>query len=136
MADLLPFQTPDFDPTNPPRVPRFDPDDNKLDMAAYLASRNEGTLGPGSPPALTKAQKIAALLAGISGPFLRYPDGRVDCTWNHPRHGPIPFTADPDDVEEHGRLIHEGILAIAGVVFQDMPLDPPIPPDAPDNPPE
>lgn len=31
--------------------------------------------------------------------------GTIDCTWHHPVHGNIPFTADPNDPEEHGRAI-------------------------------
>lgn len=34
-------------------------------------------------------------------------DGRIDCEVEHPRFGWIPFTADPDDVEKHGRVIFE-----------------------------
>lgn len=34
-------------------------------------------------------------------------DGTIDCTWHHPVHGDIPFTANADDVEEHGRMIFE-----------------------------
>lgn len=34
-------------------------------------------------------------------------NGTIDCTWHHPVHGDIPFTADPNDVEEHGRMIFE-----------------------------
>lgn len=34
-------------------------------------------------------------------------DGRIDCIWHHPVHGDIPFTADPNDVEEHGRMIFD-----------------------------
>lgn len=33
-------------------------------------------------------------------------DGRIDCEIKHPVHGWIPFTADTNDVEEHGRNIH------------------------------
>jgi hypothetical protein len=29
-----------------------------------------------------------------------------DCEINHPKFGWIPFTANPDDPEEHGRLIY------------------------------
>ena len=36
-------------------------------------------------------------------------DGRVDCEINHPQFGWIPFTADPDDVEPHGRAIWQAI---------------------------
>jgi hypothetical protein len=34
-------------------------------------------------------------------------NGDVDCEVNHPRLGWIPFTASPDDVEEHGREIFD-----------------------------
>lgn len=34
-------------------------------------------------------------------------NGTIDCIWHHPTHGDIPFTADPNDVEEHGRAIYE-----------------------------
>lgn len=30
-------------------------------------------------------------------------DGNIDCEVEHPKFGWIPFTASPDDVEEHGR---------------------------------
>lgn len=33
------------------------------------------------------------------------PDGRFDCEINHPDFGWVPFTADPNDVEPHGRAI-------------------------------
>lgn len=32
-------------------------------------------------------------------------DGRVDCEILHPAFGWVPFTADPNDVELHGRTI-------------------------------
>lgn len=35
--------------------------------------------------------------------------GGIDCEINHPRFGWLPFTASPDDVEEHGRAIFEAI---------------------------
>lgn len=34
-------------------------------------------------------------------------DGTINCTWHHPDHGDIPFTASPNDPEPHGRLIFE-----------------------------
>ena len=34
-------------------------------------------------------------------------DGTIDCEWDHPVHGVIPFTASPHDVEEHGRAMFE-----------------------------
>lgn len=42
---------------------------------------------------------------------VRLEDGRIDCEINHPRFGWIPFTADPNDVEPHGRAIHAEIVA-------------------------
>lgn len=33
--------------------------------------------------------------------------GTVDCEVNHPVYGWIPFTASPDDPEEHGRDIYQ-----------------------------
>ena len=37
-------------------------------------------------------------------------DGRIDCEINHPTYGWIPFTADPNDQEQHGRELHIKIL--------------------------
>jgi hypothetical protein len=37
-------------------------------------------------------------------------DGRIDCEVEHPVYGWIPFTADPNDVESHGREIFTKIL--------------------------
>ena len=34
-------------------------------------------------------------------------NGAIDCEIEHPQFGWIPFTASPDDVEEHGRAIFE-----------------------------
>lgn len=34
---------------------------------------------------------------------------RFDCEILHPKEGWIPFTADPDDVEPHGRAIWQAI---------------------------
>lgn len=36
--------------------------------------------------------------------------GTIDCELNHPVHGWIPFTADPNDGEEFGRLVHQALL--------------------------
>ena len=35
----------------------------------------------------------------------------IDCLINHPIYGWIPFTANPDDPEEHGRIIYSQVLA-------------------------
>lgn len=38
---------------------------------------------------------------------------RIDCMVVFPQigPGPVPFTASPSDIEEHGRLIFEAIVA-------------------------
>lgn len=36
-------------------------------------------------------------------------DGRINCEINHPEFGWIPFTADPNDVEQHGRDLFAAI---------------------------
>jgi hypothetical protein len=41
--------------------------------------------------------------------------GDIDLEWNHPVHGWIAFTAQHDDVEEHGRLIHAQALAAGNI---------------------
>lgn len=38
-------------------------------------------------------------------------DGRFDCEIEHPIFGWIPFTADPNDIELHGRTIWVAIRA-------------------------
>ena len=38
-------------------------------------------------------------------------DGRIYCEIEHPEYGWIPFTADPNDVAEHGREIFARIVA-------------------------
>lgn len=60
-------------------------------------------------PEPTEEEKMDQLRPRLSEPTV-LPDGRIDCMLNHPIHGIIPFTADPNDPEEHGRLIHR-ILA-------------------------
>jgi len=35
----------------------------------------------------------------------------IDCEIDHPEYGWIPFTAEPNDVEEHGRAIYAQIKA-------------------------
>ena len=39
-------------------------------------------------------------------------DGRIDCEIEHPAHGWIPFTADQNDIEQHGRDIYAAALDI------------------------
>ena len=36
-------------------------------------------------------------------------NGTIDCELEHPHHGWVWFTADPDDVEEHGRFLFDEI---------------------------
>jgi hypothetical protein len=42
-------------------------------------------------------------------------DGRIDCEIEHPQYGWIPFTADPDDPEKHGRDIFAALVASGDV---------------------
>jgi hypothetical protein len=49
--------------------------------------------------------------------------GTIDCEIEHPVYGWIPFTASPDDVEEHGRAIYDAALAMGPADY--------IPPPAP-----
>jgi len=52
--------------------------------------------------------------------------GTINCEIEHPQFGWLPFTASPDDVEQHGRDIYAAALA-AG----PAPYEPPEPePDA------
>lgn len=51
-------------------------------------------------------------------------DNRIDCEIKHPRFGWIPFTADPNDVEQHGRDIYKTALTMNPepyVVIQYIP---------------
>lgn len=50
-------------------------------------------------------------------------DGRVDIELNHPDYGWIPFTADPNDVELHGRELFAAAVAVG-----PAPYEPPAPP--------
>lgn len=52
--------------------------------------------------------------------------GRIDCEIDHPVYGWIPFTADPNDVEEHGRLIHAAALEMGPAPYVEPPA-PPVP---------
>jgi hypothetical protein len=45
--------------------------------------------------------------------------GTIDVEINHPAFGWIPFTASPDDPEEHGRLMFEQLAPTAA------PYEPP-----------
>lgn len=48
-------------------------------------------------------------------------DGRINVEIEHPQFGWIPFTASPDDVEQHGREIF-ALLDQSGTV---APYEPP-----------
>jgi len=55
-------------------------------------------------------------------------DGRIDCEINHPSFGWVPFTADQNDVEEHGRIIFEAASAIPPAPAPDTASNPkPVP---------
>lgn len=41
--------------------------------------------------------------------------GGVDMEINHPKFGWIPFTASPDDVEKHGRLLFTAAIEAGGI---------------------
>lgn len=49
----------------------------------------------------------------------------IDCEIEHPEYGWIPFTASPDDVEDHGRQIYNE--AISGSLGEIAPYTPPPP---------
>jgi hypothetical protein len=49
--------------------------------------------------------------------------GAIDCEIEHPTYGWIPFTASPDDVEEHGREIFEA-LKDSAAPYVPLPPDP------------
>ena len=55
-------------------------------------------------------------------------DGCIDCEINHSDYGWIPFTASPNDPEEHGRNIHAACLAgeHGTVAAYEPPLPPPV----------
>ena len=50
----------------------------------------------------------------------------IDLIVDHPEFGPIPFTADPDDVEAHGRDLYA--RAVAGDFGPIGAYEPPAPP--------
>lgn len=49
--------------------------------------------------------------------------GTIDCEVYHPQFGWVPFTASPDDCEEHGRQLWE--ILSAGEVEPYTPPQPP-----------
>lgn len=52
--------------------------------------------------------------------------GTIDVDLEHPEYGLIPFTASPNDPEEHGRTIYA--RALAGEAGPIAPYEPPPPP--------
>lgn len=50
--------------------------------------------------------------------------GTIDCEINHPTHGWIPFTASPEDVEQHCREIYNA--AINGECGEIVAYSPPV----------
>jgi hypothetical protein len=49
-------------------------------------------------------------------------DGRIDCEIEHPQYGWIPFTASPDDPEQHGRDIFAAAVASGNVAPYVAPV--------------
>lgn len=52
-------------------------------------------------------------------------DNRIDCEIEHPDFGWIPFTADQNDVEPHGREIYAAALAMGPTPYVAPPTVPP-----------
>jgi hypothetical protein len=48
-------------------------------------------------------------------------DNRIDCEIEHPNFGWIPFTADPHDVEPHGKEIYTAALAMLPTAYVKPP---------------
>jgi hypothetical protein len=44
--------------------------------------------------------------------------GTIDCDVEHPVFGWMPFTASPNDPEEHGRAIYEAALAMSPQLYE------------------
>lgn len=53
--------------------------------------------------------------------------GSIDCEVDDPKHGWIPFTADPNDTELAGTLVYD-----AAIAMEPEPYTPP-PPPAPED---
>lgn len=54
--------------------------------------------------------------------------GQIDCEIEHPVHGWIPFTADANDVEQHGRDIYAAALEMGPAAYVAPPPQPePVP---------
>ncbi len=48
-------------------------------------------------------------------------DGRINCEINHSYYGWIPFTADSNDIENHGKELFDAILKDGGVKDYEKP---------------
>ncbi|APO76116.1 hypothetical protein AM571_CH03322 [Rhizobium etli 8C-3] len=57
--------------------------------------------------------------------FSRADEGAIDMEIEHPVHGWIPFTALPNDVEEHGRELFAAAVATGNVAPYAPPVLPP-----------
>lgn len=51
-------------------------------------------------------------------------DGRIDCEIEHPTFGWIPFTADQNDLEKHGRDIYAAALEMGPAAYVAPPTPP------------
>lgn len=58
-------------------------------------------------------------------------EGKIDCEYNHPALGWIPFTADAGDVEQLGKDIHAAALAGQFGAVAAYVAPPPLPPQVP-----
>lgn len=47
--------------------------------------------------------------------------GTIDCEIDHPELGWIPFTASPDDVEQHGKDIHAFLIESENIAAYVVP---------------
>lgn len=70
------------------------------------------------PPEPTLRDVIKEVRGRVSGPFELLPDGRIDCTLDHPVHGVGRYTADP---AEHESLLCRAIHAVAAAALTAPP---------------
>lgn len=52
-------------------------------------------------------------------------NGSINCEIEHPAHGWIPFTADPNDIEQHGRDIYAAAMDMGPAEYVAPPVLPP-----------
>lgn len=62
-------------------------------------------------------EELAEWFALTEGPYQYDTLGRISCTLLHPRLGPIPYTADPNDPEPSGVAIFNAIVAWAANIL-------------------